>query len=215
MNHSGEPHTLQEGKDLREAFDVGAQRIARVYATALLNAAGPDRADEMLEDLQSFIRDVFPADLQLEDFLCGAAIGRDRKAAVLRTAFEGRASELFLNFMLVLNDQERLDLLRPILAAASDLNDQRKGRKRVLVRSAVPLADDQRERLKAEVRDSFHCEPVLQMKVDPDLLGGLVVQVGDWVFDGSVRSQVETIRNQLVERSSYEIQSERNRFCAD
>jgi F-type H+-transporting ATPase subunit delta len=215
MTHSGEPHSLQERVDIREAFDVGAQRIARVYAEALLNAAGPDQTDEVLEDLQSFIRDVFPADPQLEDFLCGAAIGRDRKAAVLKSALEGRASELFLHFLLVLNDQERLDLLRPILTAAVELNDQRKGRKRVLVRSAIPLPDDQRERLKAEVRDSFHCEPVLQAQVDPDLLGGLVVQVGDWVFDGSVRTQLETIRNQLIERSSYEIQSERDRFSSD
>jgi F-type H+-transporting ATPase subunit delta len=199
-----------------QVVDVGAQRVARTYAQALLDAAEKrGRAGETLEELDSLIHDVFPAAPQFEAFLSSRAIGRRRKPPVIRSAFQGRASEIFLNFLLVLNEHERLDLLRPILAAYRRLYEERTGHVRVRVKSAAPLPDDQRQRLEQELRAAFRREPILEARVDPDLLGGLVVQVGDWVYDGSVRSRLADIRNQLLERSSYEIQSRRDRFSAD
>jgi F-type H+-transporting ATPase subunit delta len=198
------------------AVDVGAQRVARTYAQALLDAAEKrGQAQEVLDELESLVHDVFAAAPQFEGFLASRAIGRKRKPPVIRSAFQGRASDLFLNFLLVLNDHERLDLLRPILAAYRRLYEERTGHVRVRVKSAVPLPDDQRQRLEQELRAAFRREPILETRVDPDLLGGLVVQVGDWVYDGSVRSRLADIRNQLLERSSYEIQSRRDRFSAD
>jgi F-type H+-transporting ATPase subunit delta len=195
--------------------DVGSQRVARIYAEALLKAADKEhQADAVFEELDALVRDVFPADVTIEAFLASSAISREQKAGVLRSVFGGRASELFLNFLLVLNNHDRLYLLRPIREAARELRDQRANRMRVWVRSAVPLADDQRERLKGQLQETFHHEPILETRVDPDLLGGLVVQVGDWVYDGSVRTQLETIQNQLIARSSHEIQSRRDRFSS-
>ncbi len=195
--------------------DVGGQRVARVYAEALLNAAEKrGQAPETLEELESLIQDVFRSDGLFEAFLSSGAVGRQRKAEVIQKAFANRASDLFLNFLLVLNDHERLDLLRPMARAYKDLFDQRAGRVEVEVRSAVPLPDDQRERLRQELRETFHQEPVLQTKIDPDLLGGLVVRVGDWLYDASVRTQLETIRDQIVARSTHEIQSGRDRFSS-
>jgi len=133
---------------------------------------------------------------------------------VIQSVFGTRASELFVNFLLVLNKHERLDLIRPILAAFRELSDERAKRLRVKVRSAVPLAEDQQARLRNELQETFHREPLLETAVEPDLLGGMIVSVGDWVYDASVRSQLETLRKQLIERSSYEIQSGRNRFSS-
>ena len=139
-------------------------------------------------------------------------MGRDRKAHVIRKAFENRASELIVNFLLVLNEHERLDLLKPITVAYSDLRDERGGRVRVQVLTAVPLPDDQRERLRQQLAENLHKEPVLETDVDPELLGGMVVRVNDWLYDYSVRAQLEDIRKQILARSSYEIQSRRDRF---
>src|SRR5262249_47985328 len=92
-------------------MDVGTERIARVYAEALFRAAEPvGQVDTIFEELDSLIRDVFRGAPEWEFFLASGAIGRDRKAAVIRSIFEGRASDLFVNFLLVLNDHERLDL---------------------------------------------------------------------------------------------------------
>jgi F-type H+-transporting ATPase subunit delta len=202
-------------EDLRLTVDVGTQRVARVYAEALLNAAGKrGEADQALEELDSVIRDLYPADPHLEAFFSSGAIGRDRKAQTIRKLFEGRASQTFTNFLLVLNAHERLNLLRTIVVEAREIHEERTGRMRVLVQSAVPLPEDQQERLRQELRGTFKKEPLLDTRVDPELLGGLVVRVGDWLYDGSVRTQLDTIRNQLIARSSYEIQSRRDRFSS-
>jgi F-type H+-transporting ATPase subunit delta len=195
--------------------DVGTQRVAKVYAEALLNAAtGHDQAQSVLEELGALVGDVFKSNPQIEEFLAGGAVGRNRKAEVIDRTLKERASEIFVNFLHVLNDHERLDLLRPILAAYRELHDRQTGRIMVRVRSAVPLPDDQRQRLTNELRQGFQAEPVLETAIDPELLGGLVVQVGDWMYDASVRTQLDNLRTQLIERSSHEIQSRRDRFSS-
>jgi F-type H+-transporting ATPase subunit delta len=187
--------------------------VAKVYAEAILRAAeARNEEDELYEELRALLNEVLPADSRLEAFLSSGAIGKHAKAEVIRTAFSGRASNLLVNALLVLNDHERLDQLRAISAAYGQLRDQRSGRIGVMVRSAVPLPDDQRERLLQQLRETFHKEPLLETQVDHNLLGGIVVRVGDWLYDQSVRTRLETIRIQIIARSSYEIQSGRDRF---
>ena len=133
---------------------------------------------------------------------------------MLRAAFEGRIHPLLFNFLLVLNDHDRSHLLTPVRDTYRTILERRTGKVRVSVRSAVPLEDYQRERLTQILRDKLQREPLIDTTVEPDLLGGLVVQVGDYLFDGSVRSQVETLRHQLIESSSHEIQTGRDRFSS-
>jgi F-type H+-transporting ATPase subunit delta len=185
-------------------MDAGSRRVARVYAEALLDAADQrNQTDQVLGELASLVEDVFRADPQSEAFLASGAISRKPKAEVIERAFTGKVSDTFLNFLLVLNDRQRLGLVRPILQAARELRDQRAGRLSVLVTSAAPLADEQREQLRHDLRARYNKEPVLTTRVDPALLGGLVVRVGDWLYDGSVRTRLENIRKQLIERGSH------------
>lgn len=203
----------EQVSDTQPVADVSAQRVARVYAEALMNAAEQQgQADAIMEELDSLVRDVFAAEPQFETLLSSAAAGRKARAEILKTVFEGRASNLFYNFLQVLNDQERLDLLRAILVAYRDLNDQRLQRIRVQVQSAVPLTDGLKSRLQEKIRETFHQEPIVESQVDPGLLGGLRVRVGDWLYDASVRTRLNDIRKQIIAGSTHEIQSERDRF---
>jgi F-type H+-transporting ATPase subunit delta len=202
-----------KAEDFEPTADVGAQRLAHVYAEALLNAADKQgQSEQVLQELESLIRDLFPVERQFEVFLSTGAVGRERKAQVIEKVFENKASAMFVDFLNVLNHHERLNLLRPILTASKELRDERAKRIRVQVRSAVPLEDEQTNRLRQQLRDTLKLEPVLQAEVDPDLLGGVVVRVGDWIYDATVRAKLDSIRNQLIARSSHEIQSGRDRF---
>jgi F-type H+-transporting ATPase subunit delta len=195
--------------------DVSAQRIARVYAEALYEAAGPpEQARELLDELTALVFDVFQRDANLELYLSSGAVGRDHKKTLIDKTFASRASDTLVNFLLVLNQHDRLDLLRAIQRAYKQLYEERSGLILVEVRSAAPLSDQQMERLRQELRASFKHEPLMAAKVDPDLIGGLTVQVGDWLYDASVRTQLETLRNQLIESSSHAIQSGRDRFSS-
>src|SRR5206468_8362886 len=121
------------------------------------------------------------------------------------------AEDLFVNFLLVLNEHNRLQILRPVAAMYRELRDEFHKRVRVLVRSAVPLSDQQRERVKKLAAEYFHLQPVLVEQIDPELLGGVQIQAGDRLVDLSIRSRLETIKQQLIARSSHEIQRRRDR----
>src|SRR5262249_40685636 len=151
---------------------------------------------------------------QLEMFFASSAVGRDRKQEILEKTFRGRAIDLFVNFLLVLNRHDRLDVIWAVRAAYRDLLDERAGRIRVQVRSAVPLPSDQSDAPRQEIHAKFNKEPFLEARIDPDLIAGMVVQVGDWRLDSSIQCRLRHIREQLVERSSHEIQSRRDRFSS-
>jgi F-type H+-transporting ATPase subunit delta len=194
-------------------FDDATRHVARIYAEAFLNAAEKrGQATEMLEELETLVTEVLARDPAFELFLDSPAVSRERREVILRNVFADRADELFVNFLLVLNTHDRLGLLRAIAFAYRTLHDQRAGRVPVEVESAVSLTDEQQEQLRQQLRHSLQKEPVLHLRINPDLLGGLVVRVGDRVYDASVRARLDTIYHQLIKRSSYEIQSRRDHF---
>lgn len=203
-------------KEFHATADVSARRIARVYAQALLDAA--DKAgttDEVLNEFQALILEVFGAEPRLETLFSSAAVGRIARQAALEKVFQDRASPLFYSFLQVLNDHERLDLLRPILAVALEVNDQRHRRLRVHVATAVPMPQDQAQRLEEGLRNHFGLEPVMFLSVDPTLLGGLRVRIGDMLYDATVKARIDNLRQQILARSSHEIQSGRDRFSSE
>jgi F-type H+-transporting ATPase subunit delta len=195
--------------------DVSAKRLAAVYAESLLNAAGASgEAAVVLEEIDSLIDDVFKNDSRLEALLAGAAVGRYVRKEAIDKAFAGKASATFHNFLQVLNDHDRLDLLRPVRWALHELNDERTRRLRVQVYSAVPLSDDYQARIREAIHEAFKLEPVLVLHVDPALLGGLKLRIGDTVYDATILTRLNNLRNQLIARSSHEIQSRRDRFSS-
>jgi F-type H+-transporting ATPase subunit delta len=189
------------------------RRIARVYAEAFLSVADQrGQAEDIGRELRALITDVYAKSPEIEATLASPAVRRSAKAPVLERAFKTNVSELLFNFLMVLNGKDRLTLVRHVAATYRDILDERAKRIRVTVRSAVPLTAAQTEQLKAAIGQATGLEPVVQAKVDESLLGGMIVQVGDRVFDSSVRYRIEAIRNQLLARSSYEIQAGRDRF---
>lgn len=194
----------QDGKlhdSVLEATGATA-RLAQVYAQALMAAAGP-RADAVGEDLDSLVADVLAGRPDAERFLASGAVNRKTKDAVLQATFGEGVSDVLRNFLGVLNQNNRLGLLRAIAAAYRKLRDEAAGRVRVKVTSAVTLTDDQLSKLKTTLTGRLDAEPVLDARTDPDLLGGLVVQVGDRVYDSSVRTRLDSLRTHLMASGSY------------
>jgi F-type H+-transporting ATPase subunit delta len=196
-------------------FDIDVLRLARVYAAALLKAAQPEGViDEVQESFDTLVGNPLQQSEDASDpaaLMASGAIPKARKAEVIEEVFRGKAEDLFVNFLLVLNDHNRLHILRPVAAMYRELRDEFHKRVRVLVRSAVPLSDEQRERVKKLAAEYFDLKPVLVEQVDPELLGGVQIQVRDQLVDLSVRSRLENIKQQLITRSSHEIQRRRDR----
>jgi F-type H+-transporting ATPase subunit delta len=195
------------------AFDEKASEVARTYAEALLNAAQKaGQVDEVLDELDAirgFVLEKFPTFAVMMGSPVRTTADKDR---IIVRAFEGRALETSVRFLRVLNRNGRLELLGPILGAAREAWDRRQNRHPVTVRSALPLTDAQADALRARLAETVGGTPVLRLEVDPGLIGGLVVQVGDDVYDASVRNRLEQLRQRLIEGKTHEIQSRRDHF---
>ena len=190
-----------------------ARQVARVYAAALLDVAEKQgQTESVAEELDGIVGPIFRGSPDLESTLSSPVIQRTTKAPLIEKGFRGRVSDVMVNFLMVLNSKDRLSLLSHIAPAYRHLMDARAKRIRVLVRSVLPLTAEQTERLRQTVGAAYGREPVIVSQLDETLLGGMVVQVGDEVFDSSVRTRVNNLRNQLLARSSYEIQVGRDRF---
>jgi F-type H+-transporting ATPase subunit delta len=117
---------------------------------------------------------------------------------ILRKTFEGRIGQLTLNFLLVLNQRWRLGGMQGILSEYIEMDNARRlGRRDVRVTSAVALDEGALARIRQGIAAWGGFEPVLEIKEDPSLLGGLVVQIGDRKIDASVQGQLERLREQL------------------
>lgn len=204
---------MAQGGDISKAKPA-EQRVAEVYAQAFLNAA--DQAGEVdaaAADFFAMVDELLPSFPNGEAYLTSAIVPVASRSEVIDKAFGGKATATFVNFLHVLNAHARLNLLQAIRTELRDLLDERASRRRVYVESAVPLTDAGRASLLEALKQRMQFEPVLVESVNPELLAGFVVRVMDYRFDGSVRSHLDALRRELIERSSHEIQSRRDRFC--
>jgi F-type H+-transporting ATPase subunit delta len=177
-------------------------RLARVYAESLMRAAlgvSPQAALDVGEEMRKLRLGLIDHP-EVAEFLSSPALGKKGKLALLEQAFSGRASHLLRGLAHALWQNNRLHLFRNVVAAYLRLLDERAGRVPVTVTSAVPLTDEENERLASTLRKSLGREPVVTARVDPDLLGGLIVKVGDTVVDTSVRSRLQSLRTLLLAR---------------
>ena len=194
-------------------FDDASPELSRTYADALLNAAEKTGVvDSVLDELEAVRADVFARFPAFAAMMSSPIRTEAEKDRILAQTFDGRALPMVTQFLRVLNRHGRMNLLGPVTRAARAEWDRRQNRKVVTVRSAVPLAGDQADSLCEALARSLGATPVLKLEVDPDLIGGLVVQVGDDVYDASVRCRLGQLRQRLLEGKTHEIQSRRDHF---
>jgi F-type H+-transporting ATPase subunit delta len=193
--------------------DPSSQALARTYADALLDAAGSGTT-EVLEELTSFVDDVLAKLPQLREVFFSRVIGRDEKIHLIERVFTTRTSPLLANFLKVLVRHDRLDLV-PLIAREARLRQEaRSGKRRVQIKTAMPLSDQSRDRIRQRLAESLPFEPILETQVDPSLIGGIVIRVADTVYDSSLATRVEQLRERIQQRSLHEIQSGRDRFSS-
>ena len=189
-------------------FDIDVLRVARVYAEALFKAAvKANKVDEIWDLFVALVGRPLRRTESATDPVVGlvVAVPRNRRAEIIHKALGGKVDDLFLHFILVLNAHNRLPILRPVASVYRELMDKRARKLRVQVTTAVPLTDPERERIGEMVRSRFDLSPLLLETVDPSVLGGLRVQVGDRVIDATVRSRLDALRDQLLARGSHAI----------
>lgn len=172
--------------------------IAKRYARALLDVAAERRAiDEVERDLYA-VADCFRRSPELRTAIAHPSLTRVRKVDVIRRSFEGKVAPLVVEFLALLVDKGRFGLIGEIATLFDDLSDELQGQLKVKVRTVAPLKPHQRERLLARLKQNMRPQPILEEEIDPEILGGMVLRIGDFLIDGSLRGRMRALKESLL-----------------
>ena len=189
-------------------FDSEEQHVGEVYAKALLNVAAKEgMVDGVVDQLESLVQDVLNKNPKLDLVISNPKMPVEAKIEMLDRVFKGKLHGTLLTFLKVLARRQRLHSLRAVQTSASNLRDEWAGRIQVAVTVSSPLSAESEAALIKSLKSVFKKEIRLQTKVDPSILGGLVVRVGDTVYDSSVDGQLASLRKSVAQRAEGALRS--------
>jgi F-type H+-transporting ATPase subunit delta len=171
---------------------------ANRYAKALLDVLFPTAAELGLEQLVKFST-LLSMQPQMRQLFENPTIAADRRKTVFgeianSLAYDGKVR----NFLNLLIERNRLDLLGDIVSAYQKLLDEKMGIVRAHVTSATSLDPVHQRELAEKLEDVTGKHVRVELSVDPSLIGGVVAQVGSTIYDGSIRQQLQAFKNRLI-----------------
>jgi F-type H+-transporting ATPase subunit delta len=171
---------------------------ALAYAQSLLDLATEQNQAEPIGQELEQLRQIVEQQPGFAAYLSDPAIGDEERGRTIDRIFANQLSPLMHNFLGVLNLKDRLKLLGEIALAYDDLLDERIGKVEVDVTVAHKLSADDLEKVRQQVSQALKRDAVMHQYVDEDIIGGMILRVGDRLIDGSVRKQLQTIREQML-----------------
>lgn len=173
--------------------------VSRRYAKALMMLGQEDgKFKEYGEELTGFAQ-LLEREPELKDALLNPIHSlEERKKLLLRIADLLKLSPVVGNFLKLLFDKLRLAALPGIAQVYQHLADEMENLKRARVKSAVPLDEAMQKRLGQALEELTKSKVVMEFEEDPAIIGGIVARVGDLVLDGSVRTQLYSLRESLI-----------------
>ncbi|GBC97167.1 ATP synthase subunit delta [bacterium HR16] len=173
-------------------------KVARRYARALFNAAVRTQAVEAVNEALQQLLDTLREQPPLQRLLLNPLIPRERKQQMVQESIGRQTHPLLASLLNVLVDKRRERLLPEVAREFSDLRDEHLGIVRVQATTAYPLDSQQEEALIRSLGQRTGKTVVLETHVDPSLIGGIVVRIGDTIIDGSVRGQLLRLKQYLL-----------------
>jgi F-type H+-transporting ATPase subunit delta len=167
------------------------------YAEALFAVA---RAEGTLGDVEDELfrfSQTLQGNDELRDALTDARIPAARRQQIVEDLLGGKASSTTVALVSMVVGTGRARELPSIIERLVEMSAAEANKEVAEVRSAVPLTDDQRDRLAKALEDATGKQVEVKVVVDPSVLGGIVAQVGDTVIDGSVRRRLDQLKNAL------------------
>jgi F-type H+-transporting ATPase subunit delta len=186
----------------RSATKLGGTHIdpalARRYAAALYASARKrDLLDRVESDLAATAA-LLDAEPAFRDFLLSPEVLDEHKAEILARTLRSRLAPLSFHFLLLLFKKRRLDHLGAIHDSLVELVEADRGIWRVEVTTAVPMKKEHQEKIKAQLEAVTGKTIKLELDVDPDILGGVVLVLHNRLVDGSLRRSLDRLRDELA-----------------
>ena len=178
---------------------MSVQTVARSYATALADVVlQRGEALEVQEELIAW-EEMLQANANLREVFANPTIALDKKRAVLSRLIEmAKPRATTINFLKVLLQNQRLTDLNEINKKFAQILDERAGMVAATVTTARAVPQAYQQRLREKIADLTGKKMRIDFATDPELIGGLVTRIGSTVYDGSVRSQLQQVKEKMI-----------------
>lgn len=207
--------SMNTSTDLTSAehiLDVGEEQLARTYGKAFLSATESLDQAGLVEELGSLVTDVLDKFKEFDVHLTTDFLSHDERVELIDKVLGSRASAPVVNLLKTLSQNHRNGATRAVVKMIRKLHGEMHGRHEVRVYVPQPLSSELQSNLQQALRNKLGIDSDFFFHTKPDLIGGIVVQVGDTVFDGSVRTTLEKTRQQMVMKAIDAIESRPDKF---
>lgn len=175
--------------------------VEKRYAEALVDIAVRNGALDSYQNELLEVADLFSTNEEFRVFLLNPEIKNEYKKSTLGKIFEKEIAGNLLNFMLLLLDKKRMNIFPGIVEEYIKLADKERNVLKMDIVSAGPLSDEQVDKIKEKYRSAYGAVDIrVNLSVDPSLLGGVKIIVGDKVIDGTVKGRLENLKDILVKK---------------
>jgi F-type H+-transporting ATPase subunit delta len=196
--------------------NIGQDRIGTIYARAFLGMAeNAGKAEPLVQELNDLLQQVIEPHPELDRTLSSPRINVAEKRQLVDRILGGRVSDELVRFLYVVAEHGRMNCLREIRHAVWDQFQASRGTVRVQVTTAEPIANQLRDNIRETLAQKLGRNVELSVHVDPELVGGLMVRVGDTVFDGSIANQLRQLRVAAVERTYEQLRQNSHQLAGD
>ncbi len=193
---------------MHEKLDERQLAVARVYARSLLELARQSHEESaVLEEFDSMLEQ-FALQPRFEEILVDPGVDEEERAGILERVLRGRANDLVVNTLQVMNRKGRAGLLRALVHAYRVELEELQGLVKAKAITAVPLTEETRKRLIAALERRTGKKIVLHELVEKGLLGGMILRLGDQKLDSSVARELWRVGVRLDKRASSELHTE-------
>jgi len=208
--------TQSESPKQDTVLDTGAEQLGKTYAHALIAAAEKaGTTDQVIGQLNSIVDEFIGASPQLAAAFNSPRIDTAEKTRVIDRLFGNDFDPVLVKFLKVMADRGRLAHVAAVRKAAETIYDEQRGRALATVRTAVPLDDDLRSQISQKLGAVLQREVRLQEQVDPDLIGGMIIRIGDTVFDNSVSNRLDKMARKTRDGFSSQLLQKFNQLISE
>ena len=195
-----------------EQITTDQQQLGEVYAKALLGLGEKSGSTvALINELQEVNQAVLTLP-KLRQALMSPQLGSEDKMSLVQKAFSGKVNPAMMNFLKVVVRKDRFDCLPAVAVSAKQMHDQMSGRFEATLVTAQDVDQQTRDDIAAKLSQKLGKQVDLLATVDPSIIGGVVVRVGDTVYDSSVAGQMQQVRTKAMKKASDAIRQQLNRF---
>lgn len=172
--------------------------VAITFVNALLDLADLKGITDQVEKDLDLVCDTLTENEKFKKILLHPSITRDDKKDLINKVFGDNVSGLMRNFLTLLVDRRKVEVLELIPMVYKDAIDEKKGILRARVETVLPLPDEQLELLKGQLAKITGKTVEANVFLNPGILGGIVVEIGNNLIDGSVANRLKNLKNNLL-----------------